>query len=131
MIVYLLTMTAVFDQGACGIFFERTSAERHAANLHAVSDGHHQFRIDEMELDVGYLPHGTLKLSSYTGTPSQPATITMEELDHQEVFGDDASTDFCSCDHIRMYHHVTETAPSTRSVECTYGDCTCIVWDPV
>ena len=62
MTVYVLTITAVFDHGCCGVFTSRAAAVAHADNLFAVSDGHHTFRVDAVELDAGYEPSGLLRI---------------------------------------------------------------------
>lgn len=59
MIVYLLTMSAVYDHGSAGIFTTRETAEEHARALDARSDGHHDWRINEMLLDEPVEPDAT------------------------------------------------------------------------
>lgn len=134
MIVYVLTMVGVNDQGCCGVFYERSTADDHAQALWNLSDGYHSYRVDELELDVGYYPHGSLKIGPAAEPPPPlDTTFGYVPLEGHGVYGDDdgSDNDRCSCGHIRRYHHVTETAPSTRSIECTYDDCACMVWDPV
>lgn len=46
-----MTMYAVYDQGLGGVFSTREAAEDHAKALAADSDGHHDFRIDELRID--------------------------------------------------------------------------------
>lgn len=74
MMVYVLTMTAVYDHGCCGVFSDRISAEAHANALHAASDGHHGFRIDEMQMDAPII--AGLRLQQWTGDrkPQHPTT---------------------------------------------------------
>lgn len=49
--VYVLIATAVYDHGCMGAFTDREHAREWGERLFAQSDRHHQFRIDEFELD--------------------------------------------------------------------------------
>lgn len=50
--LYLVVMEAVYDHGSGGIFTTREAAEAHVRALDADSDGHHGWRIDEIEADT-------------------------------------------------------------------------------
>lgn len=54
--IYLVTPTAVYDHGTGGAFSRLEAARSHAEALLADSDGHHDIRIDEVELDCGVRP---------------------------------------------------------------------------
>ena len=54
--IYVVTMFAVYDQGLCGVFNSREAAEHHAQRLIDDSDGHHDFRINEVRLGEGIFP---------------------------------------------------------------------------
>jgi hypothetical protein len=49
--VYVVTMTALFDQGCAGVFSTKAAAVAHAEAMIADSDHHHDFRVDEMVVD--------------------------------------------------------------------------------
>jgi hypothetical protein len=50
-VMYLLTMTAVYDHGCAGVFTTREAAIAQAERFYADSDRHHTFRIDRVLLD--------------------------------------------------------------------------------
>lgn len=50
--VYVVTMVGVYDHGCGGVFTTREAAEGHARAMADDSDGYHDFRIDEVPLDV-------------------------------------------------------------------------------
>lgn len=50
--VYVLTMTAVYDQGCAGVFVSKEDAVDHARAMWEDSDGHHRFRINEVRVDA-------------------------------------------------------------------------------
>lgn len=49
--MYLLTLTGVYDHGALGLFTDPKDAEDYARELYDKSDGHHGFRLQNLELD--------------------------------------------------------------------------------
>jgi hypothetical protein len=49
--LYLVVMFAVYDHGTCGIFSTAEAADAHARSLYADSDGHHDFRVEEVVVD--------------------------------------------------------------------------------
>jgi hypothetical protein len=51
MVVYIVTLTAVYDHGAVGVYTTLDAAKARAAELWGESDGHHDFRIDVVTVD--------------------------------------------------------------------------------
>lgn len=49
--MYLLTLTGIYDHGVLGVFTKPDDARSYAKELHEKSDGYHEFRLEEIELD--------------------------------------------------------------------------------
>ena len=54
--IFIATAEAVYDHGCVGVFTTEKAAVDHCYTLWTESDGHHDFRIDEAELDAPRSP---------------------------------------------------------------------------
>lgn len=60
MILYLVTMEAVYDHGCVGVYDTLDAAYERARDLFEHSDGHHSFRVEKVRLGESIEPRSTL-----------------------------------------------------------------------
>lgn len=74
--VYIVTVTAVYDHGCVGVFSQLEDAQEHVRRLWLESDGHHGFRIEQVPVDF---PLAT-DTAGWRSKPRPPTPIPRVEM---------------------------------------------------